>query len=368
VGHPAEVTIEARDKNGNPVTTGNDPFNVVAIAPDGSEIPLEFVDHKNGTYTASFVPETPAYHEVHVRLGDKEIANSPFRPLFEAANAGNSYVTGEGAERGKAGDWAEFEIHAVDADGNPISAGGDPFQVNVSGPDQNPQLQFLDNGNGTYKVQYLVETPGDYNVDVTLHGQPIKDAPFSVFIKPAGDAGYSYASGPGLIGAWDNEPAHFTIFSRDKNDQPRADGGDNFKVNIDGPESVPAHIVDNGDGTYGVTYEAQNPGDYVITVTLDDANIRDSPFSVQVQSGTDVGHSGLAAISFIVQTRDKHGNPKTFGGDSFEVTGVEHAQTSDLGDGTYLTQFHPPGPGNYAFHVSLNGKQVPGSPLNIHIP
>ncbi len=63
---------------------------------------------------------------------------------------------------------------------------------------------LCDNHDGTSTGEYKVEKPGD-EVDVTLHGDHIKDAPFRVNVKPSADPSKSYAEGQGL-----NDPkTHF---------------------------------------------------------------------------------------------------------------------------------------------------------------
>jgi hypothetical protein len=289
---------------------------------------------------------------------------------MENANAGRSYAEGPGLTAGKTKKPCNFTIHSVDADGNPVKVGGDPFKVSITGPEQ-VTPSFKDNNDGTYSVEYKVETPGDYKIDVTLHDQPIKDSPFHPHIKWSVDPNQSYAEGEGIRELWDNKPTGFTIHAVDYDGNPRTDGGDPFVVKINSPnETIVPKVVDNGDGTYSVTYAAQKTGPVEIQVTLEDQPIKDAPFHLECKSGTDHSTTGFSNFTFTVQTRDKHGNNKTFGGDEFVVTpnqsGV-HVTTKDNNDGTYTASFSLGAKGNYVFKVAFNGKELAASPLHVTI-
>jgi hypothetical protein len=319
-------------------------------------------------YEGGYTPVKPGFYTVHVTLAGENVAGSPFHPLIEQGNAGKSFAEGPGLHAGKTDHVNPFRITSVDADGKPVTTGGDPFEVSITGPETvHPTVK--DNGNGTYDVEYSVGTPGDYTVNVSLHGKPVKDAPFHPHIKASASADQSYAEGPGLESLVDNEPGVFTIHAVDKNGQPRNDGGDPFEVSIqnpDGSEQKP-HVVDNNDGTYTVTYDPKDPGDYNVHVNLEGSPIKNTPVKVHCKSGTDAGLSGFTVFQFTVQTRDKHGNNKTFGGDDFRVTisgpaSVE-VHTNDNNDGSYAASYALTERGSYAIAVHLNGKEVGGSPF-----
>jgi len=148
---------------------------------------------------------------------------------------------------------------------------------------------------------------------------------------------------------------------------PRADGGDVFDVKISGPEEVKPHVKDNGDGTYSVTYEPKEPGNYTIAVNLEGKPIKNAPFKVKCKEGTDADNSGFGIFSFTIQARDKRGKEKTFGGDKFEVSikgpdaDVE-VQTMDNGDGTYTAIYALAGEDikgkSFQILATLNGKNV----------
>jgi len=56
-------------------------------------------------------------------------------------------------------------------------------------------------------------------------------------------------------------------------------GGDRFIAAIKGPSGeVPASVVDNGNGTYNVSYQLPGSGQYAVSVKVNGRDIRGSPF------------------------------------------------------------------------------------------
>jgi len=65
-----------------------------------------------------------------------------------------------------------------------------------------------------------------------------------------------------------------------KNGQRKVDGGDQFQGSVTGPNgTVPAHVVDNNNGTYAISYTLPQPGKYTISVKLQNKEIKGSPFT-----------------------------------------------------------------------------------------
>lgn len=180
----------------------------------------------------------------------------------------------------------------------------------------------------------------------------------------------TYASGKGLTTPFDNAPAVFTIHAVDDRGQAIKEGGDFFDVNIHSPtgDALPSPtIVDNGNGTYTVTYVADQPGEYDMNITVAEHSIKDFPRKVKVREGTEGQVSSFGSFAFTVVAHDKRNQVKTFGGDPFEVviTGPKEAsgvRAVDHGDGSY-TASYTLSSGRYSVKVVLNGREVEGSPF-----
>jgi filamin len=289
---------------------------------------------------------------------------------MEDANAAKSWAEGPGLVGGKTGRHNPITVHAVDADGNNVNHGGDPFVVGIAGPSAVVPT-IVDNGDGTYLIDYVVSEPGEYQIDISLHGSPIKDSPFTPLIKPDVDPSKCFAEGPGLSAAVDNETATFTIFARDGDDLPKTEGGDPFKLEFNGPAPVSFDLMDNNDGTYTVTYDPNVAGDYDINISLEGSPIKNAPYHIRVTEGIDLRNTNFKVFSFTIQTKDKNGHDRTFGGDKFEVD-VKGPQpvivsTSDNGDGTYTASYLPPHKGAYNVHVKFNDREIAASPFQHHL-
>jgi filamin len=361
----APFRITSFNHKGQQVKSGGDKYQAMVQGPEDVADPA-LVDNNDGTFDGAYQVSTPGYYFVNITLDEEPIKGSPFRVLIEGARAGNSYAEGPGLEGGQATKPGVFTIHAHDPEGGKLTEGGDPFKVDIQGPSE-VQPSVTDNGDGTYTVEYLPNEPGDYDINVTLHDEPIKNVPCKVHIKPCPDASNCWAEGPALQGLIDNEPGLFTIHAVDKDGNPRADGGDQFDVQIHGPHGpVNADVTDNGDGTYGVQFDPEHPGDYKIHVNFEGSPIKDAPFHVHCKEGTDADHSGFGIFSFTVQSRDKRGENKTFGGDHFSVSikGPNDAeievQTTDNGDGTYTAVYALEAEKGSVFTISahFNNKKV----------
>jgi len=382
-------TIEARNKNGQPIPFGGHPFTAKVKGPFGEDIPIKVVDNGDGTSTASYVPVAPGDHVIEVSLNGHPIKDAPFTvPIdysSETAHAGNSWAEGPGLEDGvnktRQVEPSVFTIHAVDRDGKEKKTGGDLFDVIIEDPlyDIVP-AKVNDNNDGTYTVTYQAKEPGINKIDILLRNklkpmlyEHIRDSPKNVDVKSGTDPSKCTAEGPGLVdGIKDTFPAHFKVQARDRDGKPITDGGDDFKVDIKDPEGkpVPAEIKDNGDGTYDVVYHPDKPGPHKVDVTLDGQHIKDCPRTVRIKAGAHPSHTFIENFNFLVQTRDKRNQNLKVGGMNVK-TSVTHQgkpvpsmKQTDRGDGTYLIEYSLPVPQNAVYQITTTIDDAPirGSP------
>jgi hypothetical protein len=76
---------------------------------------------------------------------------------------------------------------------------------------------------------------------------------------------------------------YFTIEAINANGRRVPIGGHPFLVNIKSPSStVPTQMTDNNDGTYTVKYTPTEPGKHIVSITLWDKHISNSPREVPV--------------------------------------------------------------------------------------
>jgi len=354
--------------------------------PHGAQIQSKCLDNRDGTYSCEYLPQEVGDYTVGITLQGVNVAKAPYRVNIEEnskmASPFKSYAKGPGLEPGnKVTDPQTFNIYAVLPNGQPKKTGGDLFEVSITDPSRSKlPVKVKDNNDGTWRVDYQPTDPGKYHIEVIQRnpGLPhlfdhIKNSPIDVLIDPGTVAANCIAYGPGLEpGVLDTEPAVFTIEARDKNGKRRIEGGDPFKVDIQGPTGpVPVDVVDNGDGTYQVTYHPDDAGRHDIAVTLEGKPIKGSTFRVDVQAGAFAGKSIIETFTYVVRAHDKRGKPLTVGGakltaDVTKPNGQKCPQTKveDNKNGSYNVTFKSSESGVFKISTKIAGKDILGSPFD----
>jgi hypothetical protein len=186
------------------------------------------------------------------------------------------------------------------------------------------------------------------------------------------DPSKTKAWGPGLEAAQTYTPTEFYIQAVNAAGQNIAVGGENFKVNISGPSgTISPPVSDNGNGTYTVKYQLNEPGNHQITVDLKTqrgagpfAPIQGSPWTVNCRSTADASQSTVVDVVMTIQTRNHKGENLTRGGErvTFTITPKVDVNLVDNQNGTYTARFRPPTSGTYTYAVQIAGKDISGSP------
>jgi filamin len=382
INQPTHFTIQARNKIGDPMKTGGDPFKVSVTGPYNVDAEPTLRDNGDGTYYVEYEPTVAGPYKVEVTLNGTPISGSPWEFDINRSDTdpdpAQFDVYGPGLEGGDTANPATFTIVAKNSKGQPLSSGGHPVETQVFDKVGNEvPTKVIDNHDGTYTVNYNPVDPGDHKIDVMLRTKKplfydhIKDSPYFVPIAAGTDPAHSLVWGPGLEDVYDTKPATFFIKARDRDDNDMGKGGDPFEVQVQGPKGeVPAKVVDNDDGTYTVTYSPQDHGKHTVYVTLKNNAVAKSPYTVNVKEGADWKTTFIEKFQFTIRTKTKAGNFKTVGGETFniDISGpngsipAQNIDTHDNNDGSYTVNYLLPGSGDYNVSVKLNDQDIQGSP------
>lgn len=381
-----------------PVAVGGAPAATAAKgAPhqESENVLVEILNNGDGSYGVTYKATIAGNYDVNVTIDDALIKDMPSAlTVYKGADPLQTYATGRGVSSpGFVGRQHPFVIHTVDRDGNPLTTGGNKFDIKVAGPTGPLPIKLVDNNDGTYSGSYKPDAIGNHRVEIKLikgDASPhIKDSPFNIGVKQGADPLKSYAEGEGTKFATDNRPGLFKVFAFDKDGRPVT--GEWVDVKIKDPKTgadagFPIDIKDNNDGTYDVRYDADTPGQFKLDVTIDDKSIRDMPTSITIYPGVDpsktiVEGPGVSEgmlgkeLPFLVRAMDKHGNPMQCGGDSFKPTVLDPhgnelpCKIVDNGDGTYSGSYTPLETGDHTVSLLANDMpdKVGNSPYTCHV-
>lgn len=309
------------------------------------------------------------------------------------ADAGKCVAYGPGLVGGQTYQTLPFTIEARNCYGDRINQGGETnWVVTIKAP-KNKVLPapVVDNGDGTYGVEYTPTDAGTYWIGITLRMKPIQGHPWQPVITRAdADASQSTVSGPGIEpGNEAGKPTHFLITARDVNGHALPQGGDPFETAIKGPWGpVPCNLKDNGNGTYTGDYVPKSVGTYTVAITLKGAHVDKSTYTVQVlrsdteadasqctAEGPGLAREGLKATiptEFTITARNSKGailkidpNRHHFAVDIVAAVGTKEesaiAPTKYAGneDGTLQVHYTPHLAGTYRIDVELHDPREP---------
>lgn len=278
---PVKMRIHAVRPDGKPVGRGGEPYDAEVTDPHGNVVPAKVKDNGDGTYDVEIDAQEAGPHHVDLFLRNKDAPAviehvKDFPKTIEVepgVDARQTLVHGPGLENGILDTHPQhFDVEYRDKHGRPLGAkgAGMPPKVEIKGPNGPVVPRVVDNGDGTYRVDYVPITHGNHDISVTLDKVGhLADSTYHVQIDAGAFAGST------LIKSYS-----FVVESRTKDNQLKTVGGesDNFKVTISGTGNPKAKLDDLGDGTYMVSYSLPARGRYTVEVKLNGANIQGSPF------------------------------------------------------------------------------------------
>jgi hypothetical protein len=304
-------TIQARDRFNNTRAswqTHTDTYSIFAEGTDvfgpGTTSVGSHTTNFDGTYRGRFGPLTKAGHfSVTIAMGGVHIFASPFAAIIHPSYTSSytSYANGPGTIGAQAGEIGLIYLTTVDIYHNERWEGGDTIQsymreINVIPPDVIPVV--TDPNTGKYNLTYVATYAGTYRLYIKVLEQrqmlgvaanSLTDY-WTVTVRPAKPyAGNSVAAGlgtapwDGLYRAQTGTTNQVMVTAYDIYGNKKVGGGDgNFSYSIVGgyPSSsqFSGTLVDNGDGTHGMTYNLPTSGPYNITISIFSTYLTGSPF------------------------------------------------------------------------------------------
>ncbi|XGW29369.1 hypothetical protein V3C99_008859 [Haemonchus contortus] len=253
VGEPAAFTVCAKG-------TAAKELSVSIEGPAQSRIKIH--DNKDGTCSVTWVPPVPGEYKVHVKLGGKEVHDSPFHVL----------VAGEGQKRAhlSVGSTSEVALNISHTELKGISA-------SIKSPSgiEEPCFVRLIEG-GRLGVSFTPRESGEHLISVKRDGKLLPKAPFKIKVDKSqvGDASRVEVSGPGKKSAECMKENEILI------DTSKAGYG-GLSVSVQGPSKAELSCKEVKAGLIKVLYKPTEPGVYVVAVKFADNHVKDSPFTVQ---------------------------------------------------------------------------------------
>jgi hypothetical protein len=373
VGRSTNIFVQARDGNGNPLSSGG---ATVAITVSGANNPgsLTVLDQANGTYTASYTPTATGADNVAITLNGSPISGSPFTSTVGADVVSPAHSTAVVPD-GTAGLPTDIVVQARDESGNPVNSGGVTVAIDVSGANNPGSLTVLDQADGTYTASYTPTTAGTDIVAITMDGSPVSGSPFTSAVgEGAVSPAHSTAVVPdGAVGL----PTDIVVQARDESGNPLSSGGATVAITVSGANNPGSlAVLDQADGTYTASYTPTAAGTDNVAINMDGSPVSGSPFTSTVGEGavspahsTAVVPDGTAGLptNILVQARDGSGNPMSSGGAkvAVDVSGANNPgslRVFDQGDGTYTAEYTPTAIGTDDVAITIDGTSISGSP------
>ncbi|XP_029017551.1 filamin-C-like isoform X2 [Betta splendens] len=284
-----------------------------------------------------------------------QVGGDPFKDVF-GGFLGRESLSGFSSSRPQDGEASNQEMTA-----QVTSPGG-----------KTENAEIIKGEESTYSVRFIPQEMGAHTVNVKYQGQHVPGSPFQFTVGPLGEGGAHKvrAGGTGLDRGVAGIPAEFSIWTREA-------GAGGLSIAVEGPSKAEITFEDRKDGSCGVAYVVQEPGDYEVSIKFNDEHIPDSPFIVPIATLSD--DARRLTISSLQEMGLKVGQEASFAVQLNGARGlidakihtpsgaIEECYISELDSDQYAVRFIPRENGVHSIHVRFNGSHVPGSPFKIRV-
>jgi len=181
VGKPLTFEIMVKNNQGQPSDCDTQRL-IVVLNQDLKRVNAYCQRHSQGKYIAEFTPPGPGQWVVSVDYGGQEVCKAAVEFNF-GIDAHQTDVVDPPHEV-LVGKQNTFTIQARGQGGEPITTGGEKFEVACSGPKGGVSgLVVRDELNGKYVVRFTLNVAGQYKFFITLRGVELKGIPVQITAK-----------------------------------------------------------------------------------------------------------------------------------------------------------------------------------------
>ncbi|XP_045555757.1 filamin-A isoform X9 [Salmo salar] len=352
------------------VDTRNAGYGGLGLSIEGpSKVDINCEDVEDGTCKVTYCPTEPGNYIINIKFADQHIPGSPFTVK----------VCGEG--RVKESITRKRHAPSIATVGStcnlnlkiPGDQGTQEMTAQVTSPGgKTEDAEIIDGEDSTYSVRFIPQEMGPHTVNVKYRGQHVPGSPFQFTVGPLGEGGAHKvrAGGTGLDRGVAGVAAEFSIWTREA-------GAGGLSIAVEGPSKAEITFEDRKDGSCGVAYVVQEPGDYEVSIKFNDEHVPDSPFIVPIATLSD--NARRLTVTSLQEMGLKVGQEASFAVQLNGARGlvdakvhtpsgaVEECYVTELDSDQHAIRFIPRENGVHSIEVRFNGSHIPGSPFKIRV-
>eukprot|EP01128_Nolandella_sp_AFSM9_P005943 TRINITY_DN2974_c1_g1_i1.p1 TRINITY_DN2974_c1_g1~~TRINITY_DN2974_c1_g1_i1.p1 ORF type:complete len:2256 (+),score=483.29 TRINITY_DN2974_c1_g1_i1:35-6769(+) len=324
---------------------------------DGNALPLRVTMNDDGTFDVNFIPMDPGTLNAKVKLHGSDIEGAPFEitvdPLPTATYSGPRPVQATATKPCTVKlstvnlKPEELEVNLVDKEGEPV-----PVEIISVNPDE-------------MHLNFTPMDPGSLVMELMVDGLPIDGTPIPIEVAPAPYVRLIKPKDP----PYANTP--YNLILESVNVVP-----DDLEIDLvtDLGDKLPFKVIDNGDGTFGVSFTPNDVGGMTANLKLDGEDVDGAPLRLDVTnppSARLIGPNPAKATArrpFTFQIEKINVDPEDLVISVTDDLGKRLPyRVKDVGKNVIEVKIKPREKGALQADVLLHGEPVEGAPLSIKV-
>ena len=389
VGSSAHIVVSTKDSCGAPIELRDFEKSLTVSTSDSTHSAIICGMTNVAQYAVEYTTPTKAGpFPLSVQLRGEHFKGSPFTvaALPGTIDPTRCVVSGDGLLSARAFSYAHFDLTPVDSYGNVVHTEAEAIAAEMHHERRAIALEFeKGEGDRNFRARYLPIAAGDYQLHVTICGQPTKGSPYLIVVKHGPEASFSTADIPTQVVVGTASTITLTTKSKSGQVLPVADVGSLLEIHVSSDTLSPTlhsnEPIAGSNGVYSLKFRAPTvAGPFCVSLSLCGKDIAGGPYQViAVPSricpskcrGLGAINSGILHAympsSVLVQGCDEFGNLLHVGGATLIATlsiGNESAvcAVTDRGDGTYSVSYIPRTAGDHQLSVKIGDIGIEGSP------